>query len=95
MLLLILDLMSNLSKMILCIIIFNRDQLNIKKPGYNVGYDNFIYWDFIFAHSFILIITVLTHIIYGEQAKITHSVFIKGGIYIILMAILVFLGIGF
>ncbi|UWV93222.1 hypothetical protein NW062_04225 [Mycoplasmopsis cynos] len=39
-----------------------------------------------------MIITVLTHIIYGEQAKITHSVFIKGGIYIILMAILVFFG---
>ncbi|WP_322949774.1 YwaF family protein [Mycoplasmopsis cynos] len=66
--------------------------IEYQKAGYNVGYDNFIYWDFIFAHSFILIITVLTHIIYGEQAKITHSVFIKGGIYIILMAILVFFG---
>ncbi|EIE40374.1 hypothetical protein MCANUF31_00833 [Mycoplasmopsis canis UF31] len=62
--------------------------------GYNVGYDGVMFWDFILAHSFVFIIPVFTHIIYGEKAKITTSVFLRGAMYLLtLLCIVVILNV--
>ncbi|WP_117274937.1 TMEM164 family acyltransferase [Mycoplasmopsis edwardii] len=61
-----------------------------QKAGFNVGYDNIMYWDFILAHSFILIISVFTHIAYGEKAKINLFYLIRGAIYILIYTFALF-----
>ncbi|VEU63266.1 TMEM164 family acyltransferase [Mycoplasmopsis bovirhinis] len=77
----------------------DREYNNLKEgtrewnnAGFNLGYDNVLFWDFIFAHSFVLIMPVFTHIVYGPKAKIKLRNFVQGSALMLGMLVLVLIG---
>ncbi|WP_322935878.1 hypothetical protein RRG37_03535 [Mycoplasmopsis felis] len=64
--------------------------IRYEKAGVDVGYDTIIFWDFLIAHWYVLIVPVFIHIIKPEQTKLTIKTLLIGMLLALSTTILIF-----
>ncbi|UWD34215.1 TMEM164 family acyltransferase [Mesomycoplasma molare] len=70
---------------------FKEGTIEWERAGLNLGYDSYLYWDFILAHTFVIVMPVFLSLAYSETIKINIRSQVQGYIYLVIIGIFTFL----